>query len=65
MSAVDLLQALLTPEDVWEAAEREREAQMEASRMEREFVAKWLPVWRQWGVTQPGYEHLLAKSPTS
>lgn len=65
MSAADLLEALLTPDDVWEAAEREREAQMAATALERAFVAKWLPIWRQWGVTQPGYEHLLAKSPTS
>lgn len=44
-------------EDVWEAAEAEREQQ----RMHDEFIAKWLPVWRQWGHTMPGYEHYLIK----
>lgn len=55
MSAADLLAALTTEEDVWEAHERQREAQA----LEQAFVAKWLPTWRQWGVTQPGYERYL------
>lgn len=52
-----LLEALAMPEDVWEAAEREREAQA----MEEAFVAKWMPTWRRWGVTQPGYERYLVQ----
>ena len=52
-----LLEALAVPEDVWEAAERERERQMQ----EAAFVAKWMPTWRLWGVTQPGYERFLVQ----
>lgn len=61
MSSADLLRALQVPEDAWEAAEREREAQA----LERAFVAKWLPIWTVWGIAQPGYERFLVKSPTS
>lgn len=43
------------PEDAWDAAEREREAQA----LERAFLDKWVPIWRLWGVAQPGYEHVL------
>lgn len=45
------------PEDVWEAAEAERDRQS----MEADFIAKWLPVWRQWGHTMPGYEKWLVQ----
>ena len=27
--------------------------------MEMAFVAKWMPVWRYFGCTQPGYERYL------
>lgn len=58
MSAADLLAALEMDDSTWEAAEQERERQQ----METTFVAKWLPVWRQWGHAMPGYERTLAES---
>lgn len=59
MAAADLLAALTMSEDVWEAAEAEREKQMAEQALEKAFLDKWVPVWRIWGVTQPGYEWTL------
>lgn len=63
MSAADLLAALNMSEDVWEAAEAEREAQMLQRQMNYDFLCKWVPVWRQWGVAHKGYEKYLTEDP--